>query len=988
MTHITFLKPEENYCFTSKTYHLVDNKPREKDSYRMGEYFSFKSFNISTLKQAYDFIKKYSDGWIRINGKPRPDLDNLIEPVRRNNVNFPETESNLIMLDIDGWALPKGYEWDLHSPDATHDLIVKMLQIKGFDYLTTSDFIFLLTSGQWEADRLNCHLYFYLDKPIHISVLRDWCTALAKVRQQKVFDPMTQRSAQPDYIGKRKCIGFQDPRPEKARICYCHNGNPVLSYDVFLEKLNQDLKSAGYSAGSNNLQAPIRHNWLETLKLCGQPSRGINEPSHRAAAQLVQEVGRGAILSNITRYAEQMHKSAWESIHTNDPYTKGERDYSKDSITYNKLRFQQYLTSACNKNFGSQVDKLKEIVEGAINQASNGDIAMLFERPVFDAYMRLKSSHTGAFAHVRALFKKKLRGVVPITDFEGAARTQNTGTEENNEAHFNGDMEIENQYLNTVLDEFDWLEDDNGQHWCGWHSGNGVGNYRIASLNSNLRNILYQVGLEKSGGSVSGRFGDKALRLLHGHKERYQDTPESRFKKVMVGLRVAPVGGSYSSELTTWVHAGLQPDGKSLCIKIEPGNIEYFTLKDCPVRWRTPEDFAPIIFANTEQVAKKFNSIEDLKTWTIDRLFQFFTVNRSEQPMLLGIILAILSGRGTSPLIEFVGPRASGKSTASRMMVDLLDPKKGGLNSDGSISDLGSIKKEDLINVVQDRYLSAFDNMSGLNPRLQDQLCQIATGISKDQRIMYVGTYTKVFAKRPIILSALAPIVTRSDLASRTETFHFNKQFILPPNTVTHEWERDKPFIFTGLTHLLKDVLLKIDPSRRMSGIEARRMWYEVADDFFYKEKVEREGIRLDRKIQGSLNTLVNSDFCLGIVAWLQQKEKDGNTEVQGVVSSLLDNFKEFILSRQGTTIIIPTPGETIEWRVADWGLRIPNTPRGFTFQLNKFYHTILDICGWDINAGMDRKASGIVRTFCKLNKIEVIDRENKILVDSHGDLI
>ncbi len=967
MTKLTYLTPKNAYpCFVAKTYKKVNGKIKLVSDYKLGKLFDFEVDEVRSLKQAFTSLKNHSDNWVRIAGDPKAGLDPIISSVQRNKVNFPEGGSRFILFDIDGWGVPSSAHWDPQHPPSTHRLIKDLLTDKGFPFLVSSDFIFLLTSSQWDNSKLNCHLYFFLDQPIHISRLRLWCKTLADTRGVKIFDPAMERSVQPDYIGRRKCTNFQDPRSESARVSLCINDDRTLSLNTLNAQIDRDLKTSGWKEGGEESGSLLGSNWLSSLEFCGTLDKGINEPAYRAAAQLVRETGRSSILGNVDKYAKLLKTETWKSVELNNPYTNGGRERQKDVETYDTARFKQYITSACDRSFGEEADSLRDMVVAAIEQASDGDVSLVFDRPVMQAYSKLKSSHVGVYAQVKNKFKETLRGKVTVSDFEKAC-SGSSDTKGEEGLGFLGDREQENKYIEKVLSRFDWLVDHHGASWCGWALGESGGSYRITPVDANLRNVLYKIGIDVSKGTVSDRFGEKALRLLYGQEEYYKNTDKSRFQLANVGLRVAPEGGSYSNKLDTWIDLGLQTDGKSLCVKVNDKEVSYSSAEDCPVRWRSSEISAPISIATEEQIEDRFGSIDVLKSWTVNRLFDFFNLKEKDKPVLLGIILAILSGRGTSPLIEFTGPPSAGKSVAADLMIDLLDPVKGGIESGIGKSDLGSVNHKDFINVIQSRYLSVFDNVSKLDVKWQDRLCQAATGVSKDHRIMYVGAYVKIFAKRPIILTALDSLVTRPDLESRKETLSFDgKKFAIKPRHMLDEWAKDRSFLFVGLLHLLKEALSVFDRDSANTGLDARRMWYGVADKLYFKNPEEIKSARDERKSVSALHMLVNSDFCLAILSWLQHKEEQGETEFEDLVIHHLNDFTSYIRENQGTTIKLKTSIDDLNWRISAMDVNLPETSRGFTWELNKNYHIIKTLSGWEVNAGGKRTSAGWRRTFKK----------------------
>lgn len=960
-TVLTFLRPNNEYeCFTSKTF-KAGSPPVKTSDYKLGRHFDVKLVKVKNLREVHQALQKKADGWVRINGQPRSGLG--LERVERNTENFPEHSSRLVMLDMDKWAVPADHIWDFRHPDSIHETVKTLLIQEGFDFLVDTDMVILLTSSQFGLSHISCHLYFMLDAPIAIVALREWTTALKQIKQRAVFDPATQRSVQPDYIGRRKCVGFVDPIPEEARLSFCEGLFSEIPLDELEARIKQDISLAGWEPGQGPTLRKIGANWLETLELCGAGE--INEVAYRAAAQLVQEQGRDRVSKNLHKYAATMHATAWEAIKNNDPYSTGERDRKSDLETYTVARFQQYLTSALSKPFGANADALKQTVKDAITAAELGDLAALYEHPVTNAWFQLKGNHPGSYAELRAEFKRKLRSQVSVVEYEKAAKSVSRTPGESN-TNVADTLEGDAAFIKRVLEEFDFIEDEFGVKYAGWNGGDS--RYRLAPLDTELIWSFYAKGMVMSGGIVSPQFGKTAMQYLTGQDLLSKGGVLATFKKAKVGMRVYPEGGANSSGQATWINLGLQPSGQHICARVAPGEVSFVLDKESPVKWQIPATAESILIADAAAVATRFEDTEHLKDWTKRRLFDFFNVTNDDRSTFLGIIFALLSGRGTSPVIEFTGPPSSGKSTAADMLIDLIDPVKGIAGQGSGLSDMGAVKVDNLINVVAGRYLTAFDNVSTLTRPQQDALCQIATGASKDQRVLYMGTFVRIFAKRPVILTALSSVVTRPDLDSRKEEFQFSSRrgFNIRSRGLAEEWSNDKPFLFTGLLHLLSDALYIMETEDlHQDGVDVRRTWFSLADRLFYTPEEMRER-QERRRFERSRTMMENSEFCLGLSAWLQSlEEPDGYGQIKGRSLDIYSAFQDWLTAKVGTAVKIRTPLGSIKWRVrmsyTNNGTS-PATVQGFVWECSKQANVIADVTGWVISDQSVRGNTGSFR--------------------------
>lgn len=979
MISLTFLKPVEKWAFTSKIYKQSDaNLPPEKVSdYKLGKLYTFNHYNVESLFDVYLTLQEHKEGYIRVNGAPKPGLLPNAE-IPRDNEHFPEMDSELLLLDLDKWRTEK--RWDLNDSATTHENIKEILKAEGFEWLTNSQFICLLTSSVFSSQFLSCHLYFHLSEPIHISAVREWLLALEHTKKKSIFDKATAKSSQPDYIGARKCLNFHDPIRESGRLSICLAGEERLDSAVLQQHMDNMIAAAGWE-GLNSIKVKLGDNWLDTLSFAGRGDYGINEVCHRAAAQLVHEIGKQKVVENANHYITEMHRIAWERIYENDPYGKGYRDNAADLQTYKPARFKQYVLSACGKTFGDTVDSLRATVKGAIEKAANGDIQVMYDQPVMSAYLQLRAQHPGAFAEVRTLLKKSLKGDISISGYEKDCcreRSNQNATEGGEDVGYKiEDLGSEAQFIKKVVQAFDWFVDMNGTKYVGW-AHDDDGRYYIKPVDSSLHMALYTRGMAISGDSVSPQFGKIVMQYVLGREDLTSGSNKSIFRPTRIGVRVDPDEGPNGNSLTTWIHLGTQNDGKALCAKVQPDSVTLHSEIECPVKWWTCQEYAANHIPSENQVIAKFGDVEGLKKWAKLRLFDYFNVKGDQRPLLLGIIFAMLSGRGASPIVEFVGSPSSGKSTAADFLLDLVDPVHNGMTVSAGRADLTSIKIEELVNVVSPRYLTVFDNVSLLSRAWQDKLCQLATGCVKDNRIMWVGTYTRIHAKRPIVLTALSSVVTRPDSASRKETIVFNSRsgFRVDPGQLVTFWKQDKPYLFLGLLWLLAEALAKRDTLCSQSGLEARRAWYTLADNLFY-DRDQKKRVQQERSRTKSIQALESSDFALGFTAYLQDREKNGVTRMSDRATHLMNDFNNFVYAHTGTVLVIDLGPEKIKW------LATPNAitknPVGFGWELAKNAQIISDLAGWDVCEESGDQRGGKLREICKRGAKSIDDILNEL---------
>lgn len=157
-------------------------------------------------------------------------------------------------------------------------------------------------------------------------------------------------------------------------------------------------------------------------------------------------------------------------------------------------------------------------------------------------------------------------------------------------------------------------------------------------------------------------------------------------------------------------------------------------------------------------------------------------VNCSEQDLQLiaGWCLGCFKVGGPYPVLALNGMQGSAKTTTTRLLKRLIDPH--GL----SLSDPPKGGSE-LLALMRNRYLLAFDNLSFVNANFSDLLCKVATKATIQIRELYSnGNEVGIEATRPVIINGIPTFTDRPDLVDRMV------QVTLRPISKTNRMTDDK----------------------------------------------------------------------------------------------------------------------------------------------------------------------------------------------------
>jgi 5S rRNA maturation endonuclease (ribonuclease M5) len=134
----------------------------------------------------------------------------------------------------------------------------------------------------------------------------------------------------------------------------------------------------------------------------------------------------------------------------------------------------------------------------------------------------------------------------------------------------------------------------------------------------------------------------------------------------------------------------------------------------------------------------------------------------TDRCLLFGWLLC--AGRPGVPyaVLELVGEEGTAKSTATRAVRAMIDPSTTPLRSCPT-------KLDDLFVSANASWVSAFDNVSGIQPWLSDAICRLATGGGESKRELYTNEGEHLIdVRRPVVMNGIEEIATKGDLLRRT----------------------------------------------------------------------------------------------------------------------------------------------------------------------------------------------------------------------------
>jgi hypothetical protein len=172
----------------------------------------------------------------------------------------------------------------------------------------------------------------------------------------------------------------------------------------------------------------------------------------------------------------------------------------------------------------------------------------------------------------------------------------------------------------------------------------------------------------------------------------------------------------------------------------------------------TVEDAAPVLFKRTTLTGPL---PEPLPGGSLDDLWGWLNVAEDDRPMVVAALVSMLFSDQPHVVLAIFGEQGTGKTTAVKVLVLLLDPSPVPVRKPPRDAD-------SWVTAAAGSWVVGLDNLSDIPPWLSDSLCRASTGDGDVRRKLYTDGDYAVFAfRRCIIFDAIDVGALEPDLADR-----------------------------------------------------------------------------------------------------------------------------------------------------------------------------------------------------------------------------
>jgi hypothetical protein len=243
----------------------------------------------------------------------------------------------------------------------------------------------------------------------------------------------------------------------------------------------------------------------------------------------------------------------------------------------------------------------------------------------------------------------------------------------------------------------------------------------------------------------------------------------------------------------------------------------------------------------------------------IEELREFLNVD--DEGFIFYVAWLLVAYEPNSPNLVLVayGEHGAAKSTAGRVVRELIDPNKADLRR-------ATKSSRDLVIAANNSWVVTVDNVSHLTNGFSDDLCRLATGGGFSARTLYTDEDETIFeVRRAVIVNGVEEPATRGDLVDRSvlvEHLQIPEDRRIPEEEFNEDFERARPLILGALFDALSGAIDRSPTTRleRLPRMADAAKWVTAAEEalgwepgtFMAAFHVNREDAQ-DIVIEGSL---------------------------------------------------------------------------------------------------------------------------------------
>lgn len=298
-------------------------------------------------------------------------------------------------------------------------------------------------------------------------------------------------------------------------------------------------------------------------------------------------------------------------------------------------------------------------------------------------------------------------------------------------------------------------------------------------------------------------------------------------------------------------------------------------------------------------------------TASLDPLRDLLNVDEAGFRLIVAYAVAAWIPDIAHPILALMGQQGAAKSSCARTILGLIDPSAASLMTQPRSGDDWAV-------TAHNAYAIGLDNVSHLQPWLQDALCKAVTGDVFVRRELYSDDgITALPFRRPIAITSIDPGALQGDVADRLLTVEL--QAISPTARrteaeVSEQLEANRGIITAALLELLAGILHELptttlrekprmaDFAMVLAALDAHTGWSTLQDYLTAANGAARDVVEGDRFASAVVELALSSGYWQGTCKTLRElitpdRPPRGWPESSRAVAAKLKRFQPALLA-------------------------------------------------------------------------------------------
>ena len=191
-------------------------------------------------------------------------------------------------------------------------------------------------------------------------------------------------------------------------------------------------------------------------------------------------------------------------------------------------------------------------------------------------------------------------------------------------------------------------------------------------------------------------------------------------------------------------------------------------------------------------------------------LFKLIRVPESLQLLIMVSAIASMIEPIEKPILSFIGEAGAAKTTAARIIKEILDPSDIKDNYKAKTSAMPK-KRDDFALIISQQNITIMDNVTSINQEISDLMCQQSTGGNYEKRQLYTDTNTVSLSLGGLLMiTSTEDVIDKDDAVDRTIKVPFDSvsdMVRVDHSELVKKLEELKPLILGGMLRVLSKAL-------------------------------------------------------------------------------------------------------------------------------------------------------------------------------------